>query len=103
MVSSILKDYIGDDDNDAVKGIKKSHDNLLQREKRKIKQIHSAVSYFEAKMKVRREALANRCAQWIARTYTRQHNVWRNEWNDMNTSSSNLPSEEFMCDYLFDK
>jgi len=103
MASSILNDYIGDDGDDAVKGIKKSHDKLLSREERKIKQIHSAVSYFEAKMKVRRDALANRCTQSISRTYTRQHNVWRNEWNYMNRSSSDLPSDTFLYDYLFDK
>ena len=54
-------------------------------------------------MKLRREALAKRCIQLINRTYTRQENMWRNEWNNMNASSTDLPSEAFMYDYLFDK
>jgi len=103
MSTMILKDYIGDDGNAAVKGIKKSHDKLMQTQKRKIEHIHTAVSYFEAKMKVRREALANRCIQSINRTYPRQDNMWRNEWNTMNATSTDLPSEAFMYDYLFDK
>ena len=103
MASFILKDLIGDEGHDAVKGIKKGHVKLLQREKRNMKRIHTAVDYFEGKMKVRREQLANRSAKSASNTYQRHNDVWRIEWNSMNESNSDLPSETFLYNYLFDK
>ena len=103
MATFILKDLIGDEGHDAVKGIKKGHDKLLKREKRSIKRIHTAVDYFEGKMKIRREELAIRSVQSASNTYKRHDEVWRNEWNMMNETNSDLPSETFLYNYLFDK
>ena len=78
--TSILMDLLGDDGDDALKGIKKVHNNSKRKQKRKMDHVHDAVEHFEGKMEKRRCNLAEKIKLTDTDSFARHELWWRNEW-----------------------
>ena len=76
----ILKDMLGAFGDNAVKDIKKKHDKMVQKQKRKLELIEIAVNNLENKMESHRTILVKIVERAKTKTFVKKNISWRNSY-----------------------
>ena len=75
-----LKDILGNDSKNQLKGIKQKHEEKLRRKQKKIEDVHRFVEMYENKMAERRKVLLDNISKSEQNAFDRKNYWWKEEY-----------------------